>query len=319
MPSLSRREFVKLSGLASLAASLPVSAVRAQAAAARPNPICLFTKHVHWLEPDEFGPYLKDLGFDGVDLTVRPGGHVLPEQAAQRLPQAVRSLTRSGLSVPMMVTSINDAGHPLTESILGAAADAGIKYYRLGYFRYDPALGVQASLEKLRPTLEKLAALNEKLGIHGGWQNHDGIWPGASIWDLWYVIKDLDPRWLGVQFDLRHAVAEGGRSWINDFDLVKGWVRTTVAKDFHWAKNDSGAWFTKHVPMGEGMVDFERFYTLYRQYNLSGPISLHVEFPLFDRDEKTMSKAEKTAAAKVVFTRELATLRKRMVAAGLQA
>ncbi len=315
---MTRRDFVKASSLAGLAAALP--SLRAQAAGvAKKNPVALFSKHVHWLEVDEFGPLLRQIGFDAVDLAVRPGGHIAPEQAAARLPGAVKSLNRAGLSVPMMVTGINDADHPLTETVLRAAADAGIQYYRLAYYSYDPKLGVQATLEQLRPRLAKLAALNEKIGIHGAWQNHDGVQPGASIWDMWYVIKDLDPRWLGVQFDPRHAVVEGGRSWVNDFDLVKNRVRSTVVKDFHWEKNDRGVWIAKHVPLGDGMVNFATFFKLYNAAGLSGPISMHVEYPMFERDEKTMTKEEKNAAAKAIFTRELAYTRKVLSSAAVPA
>lgn len=319
MTSLTRRDFLKVSSVAGLAATVPSLRAQGAAGAAKKNPIVLFSKHVHWLQPEEFGPYLLEAGFDGVELAVRKGGHVQPEEAAKRLPGAVKSITQSGLSVPMMVTGITDANDPLTEPILRAAAESGIKYYRLAYYNYDPALGVQASLDKLRPTLEKLAALNEKIGIHGAWQNHDGVRPGASIWDIWYVIKDIDPRWMGVQFDPRHAVVEGGRSWVNDFDLIKNRVRCTVAKDFHWDKNDKGAWIAKHVPIGEGMVDFTQFYKLYGAAGLSGPISMHVEYPMFSKDEKTLSKAELNAEGRVIFKRDLSALRSAMAKAGLPA
>jgi sugar phosphate isomerase/epimerase len=316
---MTRRDFVKASAVASLATAVPSLRAQGSAAAAKRNPIALFSKHAHWLTVDEFGPLLREVGFDAVDLAVRNGGHVAPEQAGALLGPAVKSLNRAGLSVPMMVSGINDADHPLTETILRAAADAGIKHYRLAYYSYDPARGVLGSLDDLKPRVAKLAALNEKIGIQGVWQNHDGVRPGSSIWDMWYVIKDLDPKWLGVQFDPRHAVVEGGRSWGNDFDIVKDRTSCTVAKDFHWAKNDRGAWIAKHVPLGEGMVDLVQFYKLYAAAGCSGPISMHIEYPMFDRDEKTMTKAEKNAAAKAIYARELAILRKAIATAGLPA
>lgn len=75
----------------------------------------------------------------------------------------------------------------------------------------------------------------------------------------------------------------------------------------------------RHVPLGQGMVDFGTFFKLYKQAGLAGPVSMHVEYPLFARDEKTMSKEEKNAAAKAIFTRELAYIRKAMSDAGLPA
>ncbi|MDZ7723632.1 MAG: hypothetical protein U5R06_12725 [candidate division KSB1 bacterium] len=47
---------------------------------------------------------IAEIGFDGVDLTVRPGGHVLPENVTQDLPRAVKAIEKTGLKVPMMTT-----------------------------------------------------------------------------------------------------------------------------------------------------------------------------------------------------------------------
>ena len=41
--------------------------------------ISLFTKHVQWLDFTSLAKLLKETGFDGADLPVRKGGHILPE------------------------------------------------------------------------------------------------------------------------------------------------------------------------------------------------------------------------------------------------
>ena len=38
---------------------------------------------------------------------------------------------------------------------------------------------------------------------------------GAPLWDIWTMIKDLDPRDLGVCFDIAHA-------WSNDATMALG-------------------------------------------------------------------------------------------------
>ena len=40
--------------------------------------LVMFSKHLGALSIPEAGQAIKGLGFDGVDLTVRPGGHVEP-------------------------------------------------------------------------------------------------------------------------------------------------------------------------------------------------------------------------------------------------
>src|SRR5215213_6799677 len=42
------------------------------------SPIVMFSKHLAELAWADLGQAVRQAGFDGVDLTVRPGGHVLP-------------------------------------------------------------------------------------------------------------------------------------------------------------------------------------------------------------------------------------------------
>lgn len=220
-----------------------------------------------------------DLGFAGVDLTVRKGGHVAPERVVNELPKAVALIRDAGLTVPMIATDIIDPDDPLTEPLLKTAANLGIAQYRTGYLDYNRALGITKSLDRYRKQFQKLAALNQQYGLHGAYQNHSGTRVGAAVWDLWELLKDIDPRWLGCQYDIKHAVAEGGVSWVNGLEVLKEHVRCIDLKDFIWAKKD-GKWQEQHVPLGEGMVDFKTYFSLLKQYNFTGPMSIHYEFPL---------------------------------------
>lgn len=273
------------------------------------NAICIFSKHLQWLDYEDLGKFVRDVGFDGVDLTVREGGHVPPEKAERLLPEAADKIRKAGVSVPMMATDINDADDPLTGPILRTAGNHGIKFYRMEYYRYDQRPDIEKYLEELRPVVAKLAKMNKQYDIHGAYQNHSGSRVGASIWDIWYLIKDLDPRWIGMQFDIRHATVEGARSWVNDFSLVKDFVKCSVAKDFHWIKTKDGQWNIKNMPLGEGMADLERYFAMYKKFGLDGPISLHIEYPIFERDEHTLSKSEKMKFARKVLAKDLETLR----------
>jgi len=277
--------------------------------------ICIFSKHLQWLDIEDLGKYVKDVGFDGIDLTVRPGGHINPEKATALLPDAVEKISKSGVCVPMIVTNIKDPEHPQTHEVLKAAEQSGIGYYRMGYFRYGDTLSIRKVLNDLHPKAVKLMELNEKYGIHGAYQNHHGnYFVGSSIWDWWYVIKDLDPRWIGFQFDIRHAVAEGGLSWTNDFALVKDFVKCSVVKDFLWIRNEKNRWQPKSVPLGQGMVDFNNYFELYKKSGMSGPISLHFEYPLY---QENMTKKQKMDFAMKTMAKDISKLRDYMEDAGL--
>ena len=42
--------------------------------------IHIFSKHLQFLNYEDMANAAAEMGFDGIDLTVRPNGHVLPEQ-----------------------------------------------------------------------------------------------------------------------------------------------------------------------------------------------------------------------------------------------
>lgn len=65
------------------------------------------------------------MGFDGVDLTVRPDGHVLPENVAIDLPRAVAAVEKAGLKVYSIVTNIKQPDEKFAQDILKTASGIG--------------------------------------------------------------------------------------------------------------------------------------------------------------------------------------------------
>ena len=292
---MTRRTF--LTG--TVAAAAAVSAADAQPGKGeKPSrrPICVFSKHLQWLDYGAMAETAAEIGFDGVDIPVRPGGHVLPERVEDDLPSAVEAVRKAGLTVPLMTTAITGPDTPHAGKILATAADLGVGYYRLGYLSYDESLGIAGSLDAYRPQLRELAAMNRQYSIHGDYQNHAGTNVGAPVWDLWYLIRDLDPQWIGCQYDIRHATVEGGTSWSLGLGLIAGFVKTTVVKDFKWGLAD-GSWHVIDTPVGEGMVDFKAYYKLIKKLNISGPISMHFEYPHEQKRETVIPLMRKDLAA----------------------
>ena len=68
----------------------------------------MFSKHLQTMSVAEAGQTIKSLGFSGVELTVRPGGHVLPDNVAEALPRAVEELRAAGLETPAIVVEIHN-------------------------------------------------------------------------------------------------------------------------------------------------------------------------------------------------------------------
>ncbi len=241
--------------------------------------VCVFSKHLEWLDYQPMAETAAKLGFDGVDLTVRPGGHVLPENVTEDLPRAAEAVRRAGLEVYMISTAIGGMDEQYTEPILKTAGELGISNYRTNWYSYDEKLSIPQNLDRFKTKLTRLADHNEKYQIQGDYQNHSGDGFGASIWDLWMVLKDIDSKWLGSQYDIRHATVEGSESWPVGLKLIHPYIGTLDIKDFHWSKQD-GEWQVENVPLGEGQVDFPKYFKLIKEYGITAPISIHYEYPL---------------------------------------
>ena len=121
--------------------------------------------------------------------------------------------------------------------------------------------------------------MNKELGLTGCYQNHAGDSVGSSIWELWELLKEADKQYMGLQYDIRHAVVEGGLSWQNGLRLVQSQIKTMAIKDFYVAE-EKWRMDPLDIPIGEGMVDFKTYFKLLKQYKVNVPVSLHLEYPL---------------------------------------
>jgi sugar phosphate isomerase/epimerase len=272
-------------------------------------PVNIFSKNLQWLDYISMASAAAEMGFDGIDLTVRPDGHVLPERVAEDLPKAVEAIRKAGLNVVMITTAINNADDPLSESILKAASVLGIQYYRMGWMSYDNKIPMEGNLRIFRERMTKLAALNKKYNIHGDYQNHSGTSFGSPVWDLWMILKDLDPEWIGSQYDIYHAMVEANNSWPLGLKLLKSHIRTMDIKDFAWAKKEN-RWTPVTVPLGEGAVDFKKYLSLIKEYNIRGPFSMHYEYPIGGAEHGARTITMKMEEVLDAMKRDLVTFRK---------
>ncbi|MDP3469564.1 MAG: sugar phosphate isomerase/epimerase family protein [Daejeonella sp.] len=247
--------------------------------AAEPLNISVFSKHLQFLNYKDMADAAAEIGFNGVDLTVRPNGHVLPERVETDLPEAIQAIKKAGLAATMITTAVQDANDPTDLKLLKTASGLGIKYYRMNWLRYPEGKSIPEAMIQFKKTLTEISHLNRRLGITGCYQNHSGNLAGASIWELWEILKNSDQRNMGVQYDIRHAVVEGGMSWKTGLNLIRPHIKILAVKDCIWLKKD-GSWVVENVPLGEGMVDFKAYFKMLKDFNIQVPVSLHYEYPM---------------------------------------
>jgi L-ribulose-5-phosphate 3-epimerase len=321
--SFSRREFLTTCATAAVAAPLVLPAQtkaklgdtsQPSLPVEPPGAIHVFSKPLQWLDYRETAALIAEAGFGGIDYTVRSGGHIRPEHVEEDLPRAVEAAHAAGLKVEMISTEIVNLQAPHARKTIECAARLGIKVYRLGAMRYDLKKSVLATLNALKPAMRELAAFNESQGIHGAIQNHSGNYRvGAALWDLFELVREHDPRWLGCQYDIRHATVIGAQSWPVTLELLHPWIRSTDLKDFRWIQ-EPGKQTIENVPLGEGIVDFPQYFTRVRELQIGGPSSVHLEYPPFEHGPD-VPPAEKRALFLAAMQKDAATLNRYLIKA----
>jgi sugar phosphate isomerase/epimerase len=223
---------------------------------------------------------LIEWGFDGADLTVRPGGYVDPTEAdvEAALPEAVGILEDRGLSVPMLTTGVTGADEPAADPVFRTAAACGVDRLKLGYWRYDGFGTAEAGLATMADDLEGLAALGADHGVTPCVHIHSGSYLSAEAGVLWTLLREHDPDRLGAYLDPGHMAVEGGLGgWEQGLDLLGGHARLVAAKDFAWQRGDDG-WTTAAAELTEGLVPWERAFEHLDTVGYDGPVSVHAEY-----------------------------------------
>jgi len=304
--SLSRRQFLQVSSSAAWAAgAVPLPMHSAGRPARRPyrGTFCFFSKVVPQLNWQELAKSVKAAGFGGVDLTVRGGGHVVPQRVAEDLPKAVEAIHAEGLEVPMITTGLTRAEDPTAVPILSTASKLSIPYMKPGYYPYK-FIDVRRELEEASNQFRGVVELAEKYRVQVGFHN-DYSFVGSQTWDIGRVMDTLDPKWAGYYYDLENATIQGGEDgWRIAANLAMPRMKMIGAKDFYWQKTETEGWRPLGCPLGRGMCHYKQFLRMVADADFHGPISLHMEYTIpgvsdsegiaesRDKDDEVMAAAK---------------------------
>ena len=307
---LNRRDFMTLGALAvagcgtiempqarnARPAAMPNAAAKPSAPPPPPKPKAEFHVFSKMFQPpmckdyDATAELMAKAGFDGVEWTVRPNGHVLPERAKEDLPKAVAAARKQGLKSTMLVTAVTDGDDPASETLLKTAADNGFKLFRPGYFFYDLKKETfLQSVDRIRRGFASLAKLAERTGLFCAYQNHSSWGPslfGGLVWDIYEMICELDPKVIGVEYDPMHAFYETGLSWSHGLDLVADRIGAVCLKDFHFvlSKKDAKNHAKFMCPAGKGVVPWQEVKQRLEANKVKVPFTVHFEHDL-DKDD----------------------------------
>jgi sugar phosphate isomerase/epimerase len=244
----------------------------------------LFTDNLADLTVAQACESAKAAGFDGLDLTLRPGGHVRPEAAEVGLSEAKRVADAAGVVIPMVSTAVTDVDSPHAESIFAAAAHYGARLVKLGYWEYRPFGTLAAQVDEARARLGRLVALGRKYHVLPCIHCHSGRLIASGGPMLYLVLKGFRPGEVGAYVDPMHMTIEGGRAgWEMGLDLVVPWLALVGVKNFRWSPADRDRhgqrrWKWEYCPLADGMAPLPEFFAYLRRLEYDGTVSLHSEY-----------------------------------------
>ena len=272
-----RREFLEIAALASGAAAMGPHPLYSESTGSRKPQFLAFIKPLQSLSYEELADKIAEMGFNGIEATVRPGGHVLPERVEKDLPRLVEALKTRDLSVMVMATRINEiSDKQRTKAILRTAASLGIPRFRMGRYKYklSEKASLPEQLESFKAPLSDVIALGRTLGIQALYQNHSGSGNcGASLWDLYSLMKDYPKEAFASAFDVGHATVEGGHCWPQYLALMYPHIEMIYVKGPIIRNRD-----IKWGPLKESALDSKKLFGMLKKAGYSGNYNIHVEY-----------------------------------------
>jgi sugar phosphate isomerase/epimerase len=243
-----------------------------------------FTKTLQALDVPGLVAFCKDVGLDGVDLAVRPGYPVTPDNALTELPKAVQAFRDAGLTVGLVTaaTSLNDPSSRAARTLFEACAKAGVPAVKIGYFPYRGK--VEAALTEARRRLAAFAALAAQTGVRACYHTHSGNYLGNNGAALRLLLADLDPHHVGAFVDTGHVAVNGGPIRL-ELDWVRTWLTLVAIKDMVWERVKD-EWRHRVVPAGEGVVRWPEVAEGLKDCHFKGTVSLHAEYEAQDLGER---------------------------------
>jgi L-ribulose-5-phosphate 3-epimerase len=161
--------------------------------------------------------------------------------------------------------------------VAGVAHEMGVPLLRAGHWTYPPEGEIEARLMEVQRDISSLAALARAAEMTVVLRNIPGE-IGGALWDTHMLIRGIDPRLIGYDFDAGNAAGASGPGWDTVLRLVLPRIRMVTARDFYWSKDPAGVWKAMPCPLGEGMVDWRKLFAALARVRFTGPISVPQDY-----------------------------------------
>jgi sugar phosphate isomerase/epimerase len=245
------------------------------------NRLAVFVKPWKSLSLQELGAVLQRIGFDAVELPVRPGFPCQPETIEEDLPRAVKILGDYGVTIVNVTADL-----PLSdERLYAACASAEIPMNRVMFHLGDKSYweAEKAARQQLDAALPHCEQYNVQIGI----QNHVGRFVGVHDLGLHHLVRDYNARHIGIIWDAAHN-ALAGMEPEPALEVVESHLCMVNFKNAFWQRVNgpeaSMAEWRVYWTLGRhGLASWPRVVAKLKAMEYTGPICLTAEYSDHDR------------------------------------
>jgi len=252
----------------------------------------VFTKP--WKMPvPQPGEFVASMGFDGIELPVRPGYQVELE-SVEELPVMANRLANFGVRI------LSVAG-PTDEATMAACAEAGVSIIRT-MVRVGPG-GYLATEAKTQKEFDALVPLLDRYGVTIGVQNHCDRFV-CNAMGLRHLIEKYDPRHIGAVWDAAHNALNGEDRELA-LDIIWSHLCMVNFKNAFWRRvtgleAEYAEWKHHWTSGRQGLAPWPRVAAELKARNYEGIICLTAEYD--DHDSVDRLIAEDIAFARSLFS-----------------
>ena len=240
------------------------------------NPLAVFAKPWKSLPLPQLAAHIKALGFDWIELPVRAGFSVEPQNIERDLPAAVKLLADHGIGVLNVTADV-----PLDdERLYSACAAAGISLNRVMFRQRE--LDYWAAEAKARRKLDAALPFCERYGLQVGVQNHSGRFVPVNEMGMFQLLRDYDRRYVAAVWDPAHNALEGIDSDAA-LDIVGPLLGVVNLKNAYWRRvsgpeAERAEWRIYWTSGAQGRASWPRVIAKLKAIGYQGPICFSAEY-----------------------------------------
>jgi sugar phosphate isomerase/epimerase len=246
--------------------------------------LALFIKPWKRLSIPEVAAHVRKLGFEWIELPVRPGFACEPEAIERDLPRAVQTLADLGVRVLNVTVAL-----PLDdERLYATCCAAGVTMNRVIFGRRGlPYWEAEADA---RRQLDAALPFCERYGVQIGIQHHYGDSVPINSMGLYQLVKEYDPHYVGAIWDPAHNALQG-EDPDTGLDLVRSHLCVINLKNAYWRRvsgpeAEVAEWQVYWTSGRQGRASWPAVAAKIKAMGYTGPLCFSAEYsdePAVDR------------------------------------